>query len=465
MKYLNNLTITFLLKTILLLIFLFSGVSSFSTSLPISLPTNADYLLLKNIVERSTSNKSDLNDYDQLGMLIYKKKINLNYRFDQNKTALMMVKDSSFADLLINSGADVNAFDQLGRSVLSYAVINKSSLIIDFLLAKKVDLNKRDYQGDTALDLILENKDSESILTSRKLIKNGIDVNGSNKSGKSTLDRAYKSGDKEIIRMIESKTGKLDESWPVPGLISIQKVLKKTSDTKLDKNLIDFFKLPNKEAAIQFLNHNPISNLDLDSSKDVYYTINQYCKHASQLNPPDRTDLLEAVIVDTVNRRNKNPTLKSEKYFDGERPYFITSCMNDLGYQFKSNNIVELIKAFPRMTGEPFGVHWLKQDMFPLALMPELKLIDAIGKEWSNEYRLKWIAPSVYQNISDCNKSENVALDFDKATLFKVKIQEIKKINNGASVLKLQLLQKVYGEGALSNTEIYWPLKYLKKIG
>jgi ankyrin repeat protein len=51
---------------------------------------------------------------------------NVNYKDKNGVTALMQAKSLTVAKLLIDCGADVNAVDLSGRSVLMWAIFNKN---------------------------------------------------------------------------------------------------------------------------------------------------------------------------------------------------------------------------------------------------------------------------------------------------------------------------------------------------
>ena len=96
------------------------------------------------------------------------------------------------AELLIAKGAEVNARDKDGKTVLHWAVhprefippnnVPKARFIIDFLISQGADVNARDNEGNTPLHFAKSKEIAEL------LIANGADVNAKNNLGYYPLD-------------------------------------------------------------------------------------------------------------------------------------------------------------------------------------------------------------------------------------------------------------------------------------
>ena len=56
------------------------------------------------------------------------------------------------AELLITKGADVNAKDSQGWTLLQHAAINGHKEIAQLLIANGADVNAKDHNGETPLD-------------------------------------------------------------------------------------------------------------------------------------------------------------------------------------------------------------------------------------------------------------------------------------------------------------------------
>src|SRR5262249_42771407 len=56
------------------------------------------------------------------------------------------------AETLLNAGCDINAADNKGRTPLMYAVIFERRVAVDLLLKRGADINAKDHDGLSALD-------------------------------------------------------------------------------------------------------------------------------------------------------------------------------------------------------------------------------------------------------------------------------------------------------------------------
>jgi ankyrin repeat protein len=117
---------------------------------------------------------------------------------DSNYTAL------DFAKSLIENGADVNATDTDGRTVLMHAIITNQTDIAMLLIAKGADVNARGPSEVTPLMLAAENGETDVVTL---LIDDGADVNAVNSYGLTVLMYAKeppipKASNPEIVNLL-----------------------------------------------------------------------------------------------------------------------------------------------------------------------------------------------------------------------------------------------------------------------
>lgn len=72
------------------------------------------------------------------------------------------------AEVLLNAGADPNAYDKENIPLLNQAIIRGNKEMVELLLAKKANVNTKDSDGETALDEALEQGNNEIIEILRK---------------------------------------------------------------------------------------------------------------------------------------------------------------------------------------------------------------------------------------------------------------------------------------------------------
>jgi len=102
----------------------------------------------------------------------------------------------------LSRGADVNAKDSDGFTVLHLAVANNHKNIAELLIAKGADVNAKLVDASTALHYATGNGHKE---IAELLIANGADVNAKRKKGGTPLHQAAISGHKEIVELLIAK--------------------------------------------------------------------------------------------------------------------------------------------------------------------------------------------------------------------------------------------------------------------
>jgi ankyrin repeat protein len=106
-------------------------------------------------------------------------------------------------ELLLIGGAQIDATDKIGRSVLFTAVENKNANLVKLLVERGANVNLRDARNQTAFLLAMEKENPEII---KLLIQGGADVNTTNEDGQTPLMTAAKVGKNEIVEaLIEAK--------------------------------------------------------------------------------------------------------------------------------------------------------------------------------------------------------------------------------------------------------------------
>ena len=97
------------------------------------------------------------------------------------------------ARMLVNAGADPNATDEQGRTMLHYAVHQKQLPLVEFLMLKKINPDTPDKDGRTALHIAIENKNLPML---DRLLDLGADPDLIDSRGWTVLDRLAEKDDR-----------------------------------------------------------------------------------------------------------------------------------------------------------------------------------------------------------------------------------------------------------------------------
>lgn len=182
-------------------------------------------------------------------------------------TAAQTGDSSQFNKLIKDKSIDLNAQDEEGMTPLMSAALGGHVGIVKQLLSKKVKLETKNPQGDTALAVALSNDKFE---VAKLLINSGanVDITVAGDEGDSLLMRAASNDLKttELIlkkkKSLVNKTNKLGETALIQstrfGQLDIVKLLLKNgADTKLkDKEgqtALDIAKKSQNQEAVQLL--------------------------------------------------------------------------------------------------------------------------------------------------------------------------------------------------------------------
>ena len=133
--------------------------------------------------------------------------------------AVQRPENQESVEHLLQYGADVNFKDPSGRNALLITVASVQTGYIEILASKGVDINSQDNEGNTALhyvlNRVLENKSFMPMikLIAAPLLKEGADPHIKNRNGKSPVDLAEESGEKELIDLLKSsKSQEIDSA-------------------------------------------------------------------------------------------------------------------------------------------------------------------------------------------------------------------------------------------------------------
>jgi len=101
---------------------------------------------------------------------------------------------------LIAEGADINAKNAYGKTVLIMAATLGNTHIVDILLSEGVEVNAKDNLDSTAL-IAAASKGNLRIL--KALLAQGADLNAVSKNGLTALSTAKLAGYEEVVKYLE----------------------------------------------------------------------------------------------------------------------------------------------------------------------------------------------------------------------------------------------------------------------
>lgn len=141
---------------------------------------------------------------------------NASFKNGYDQTALMFAaKDcdnETILKMLIKRNANINDYDKRGKTVLMYAIENKSSVAVDYLLRNGVNTNTTDVDGYDAFMWAVKNRNHDAaqrIFSSSSSINwNQCDMSGSN-----AFMLACENGDLFLVRMMLTGNNAFDLEW------------------------------------------------------------------------------------------------------------------------------------------------------------------------------------------------------------------------------------------------------------
>lgn len=146
-------------------------------------------------------------DWEKVKSML-KKEIDVDATNCSGETPLMHAAirgHKEITELLIDSGAAINAKDNLGRTALMHAAYYNSKQVAELLIAKKANINEKENSGWTVLMYAAYNNSKE---VTELLIVKGADVNPKNDEGDDALKVAIKYSNKEIVEMLKKAGAK-----------------------------------------------------------------------------------------------------------------------------------------------------------------------------------------------------------------------------------------------------------------
>ena len=170
--------------------------------------------------------KAGSNGYLNIVKLLLEHGANPNTQSNSGKTPLIRtVKDGmkkygdglslSIVSQLSKYGVDFNTQDKEGNTALMYATKRAWTSFVDLLIKKGADVNVLNYKDENALTYLLNHADehdrwdptslyANEMLHAKTLIENGIDFNQADASGETALMKLHKMGKHDLLSLCYS---------------------------------------------------------------------------------------------------------------------------------------------------------------------------------------------------------------------------------------------------------------------
>ncbi len=130
---------------------------------------------------------------------------NVNAKNGFGRTVLMRISEEATSDLvwdLINAGAEVNVKTETGETALMAAAYVNNVEALKALLDAGADMNMQNEDGQTALMVAAENGRLQNV---RALVHAGADMNLKDGEGKNALSLAIENEHRSIVRLLRAK--------------------------------------------------------------------------------------------------------------------------------------------------------------------------------------------------------------------------------------------------------------------
>jgi hypothetical protein len=146
-----------------------------------------------------------INANREMVQLLLSAGANVNAKNAQGETVLMMFDDDATSDLvwdLLNAGAGVNLRNNSGATALMQIAVSNNLEALKTLLDAGAEVNTKDKQGRTALILAA----SEGLINNvRTLVLAGADINAIDKDDLDALAHADENDHAAVVRFLKSK--------------------------------------------------------------------------------------------------------------------------------------------------------------------------------------------------------------------------------------------------------------------
>ena len=128
---------------------------------------------------------------------------------DTGETAIMIAIGAGqleMVNFLITSGADLNAYDSQGQSLIDLALQQGNTAILKIIMNQSgIGPNTKDDKGQTLLGKAIAINNVANI---KFLIEQGADINARNEEGKTPLDRVLASGNQQMVSILKNAGAK-----------------------------------------------------------------------------------------------------------------------------------------------------------------------------------------------------------------------------------------------------------------
>lgn len=229
----------------------------------------------------------------------------VNAKDNLGKTPIMLIlpraKMKEIYSLLISYKADMKDKDMFGDNVLhTAAMMNADAEVIELLVKSGVDVNARNKEGVTPLEIAVQQK---SIPTIKLLTLNGANIHTQNTRGESPLSLALEEVDNDILDAVVNQTNILSQDSD--GNTPIHIALIKDADLAKVKYLISLT--------------DDVNTRNRNGNSALYYAIMKNRQQVGEILLEKNADIF------STNTNNNSPLRLALKYGGAIQDWLITS--------------------------------------------------------------------------------------------------------------------------------------------